>query len=426
MSSLSEVDPEIYGAIDSESKRQHSGLELIASENYASRAVREAQGSVLTNKYAEGYPGKRWYGGCEFIDDAESLAIERAKKLFGLEDSDMHVNVQPHSGTSANIAVYRTVLKHGDTMAAMDLSAGGHLSHGHPLNLSGKDYRIRSYGVTAEDEIIDIDEIKRMFKKGIFKRHMPKMLVLGASAYSRAINFEEIVKEVKSIDDRIIVMADIAHIAGLVAAGLHPSPVPYCDFVTTTTHKTLRGPRGGIVICKNEYAKRLDKEVFPGIQGGPLEHVIAAKAVCFKEALQPEFKEYQEQIIKNAKALARGLSFSGYRIISGGTDNHLLLIDVYNTIGKTGKEAQEILGKVSITVNKNAIPYDPLPPVNPSGIRLGTPALTTRGMKEGEMTIIATMIDAILRHPDNEKVINGVRENVNVLTDRFPIPKRFK
>jgi glycine hydroxymethyltransferase len=416
MSSLSKVDREVYDAINSEERRQHSNLELIASENYVSQAVLEAQGSVLTNKYAEGYPGRRWYGGCEHIDTAETLAIERAKKLFGAE----HVNVQPHSGTQANMAVCFTILKHGDTIAAMDIAAGGHLSHGHPLNFTGKLYNVKSYGVRKGDERIDVEEIKN-----IVRRYRPKMLIVGASAYPRIIDFEKIVREVKSIDDKIVVTADIAHIAGPVATGLHPNPAPYCEFVTTTTHKTLRGPRGGIVMCKKGYAKDLDTVVFPGIQGGPLEHVIAAKAVCFYEALQPAFRDYQEQIIKNAKTLAQSLQDLGYRIVSGGTDNHLLLVDVYSTLGKSGKWAEDSLSRVNITINKNVIPYDKLPPVQASGIRLGTPALTTRGMKEKQMETIAELMDRVLRARDKRELCD-VRKSVSRLAEEFPIPKRFK
>src|SRR6266508_859510 len=365
---LADVDPEIADAIRNETKRQAEGLELIASENFVSAAVLEAVGSVMTNKYAEVYPGKRYYGGCEFVDVAESLAIARAKALFGAD----HANVQPHSGAQANMSVYLTLLQPGDTVLGMNLAHGGHLTHGHPLNFSGKLYTIVPYGVRKEDERIDYDELDRLADE-----RKPKMIIVGASAYPRVIDFARIRKTA----DRIgaTVFTDMAHIAGLVAAGVHPSPVPHADFVSTTTHKTLRGPRGGLVLCREQYAKDLDRTVFPGVQGGPLMHIIAAKAVCFKEAAEPSFAEYQRQIVANAKRLAGNLSAGGYRLVSGGTDNHLMLVDVFSK-GLTGKVAEAALGKAGITVNKNAIPFDQNPPMIASGIRIGTPAVTTRGM----------------------------------------------
>lgn len=406
---LAEADPEIYAAIENETLRQHGGLELIASENFVSEAVLEAAGSVFTNKYAEGYPGRRYYGGCEFVDVVERLAIERAKQLFDAE----HVNVQPHSGSQANMAVYLTALASGDTILGMDLSHGGHLTHGHPLNFSGKTYKVIPYGVRREDETIDYDEMERLAAQ-----HRPKMIVCGASAYSRVIDFERIAAIARSID--AVVFADIAHIAGLVVTGLHPSPVPHCDFVATTTHKTLRGPRSGMVMCREKYAKDLDRNVFPGIQGGPLVHIIAAKAASFREALQPEFKAYQEQVIRNAKALAAGLSAAGFRIVSGGTDNHVFLVDVFSK-GVTGKVAEKALEAAHITVNKNTIPFDTNPPLVASGIRLGTPALTTRGMGETEMTEIAGLIAEVLSAPEDETVRLRVRQKVEALTARFPL-----
>src|SRR5437667_2484140 len=383
---LAETDPEIAGAIRDELHRQNTGLELIASENFVSRAILEATGSVMTNKYAEGYPGKRYYGGCEFVDVAESLAISRAKTLFGAE----HANVQPHSGAQANMAVYLTLLKPGDTVLGMNLAHGGHLTHGHPLNFSGKLYTIVPYGVRKSDERIDYDELARLADE-----HHPKMIIVGASAYPRVIDFARI----RTAADRIgaPVFTDMAHIAGLVAAGVHPSPVPHSDFVTTTTHKTLRGPRGGLVLCREQYAKDLDRTVFPGIQGGPLMHIIAAKAVCLKEAAQPGFAEYQRQIVRNAQALAGALERQGFRIVSGGTDNHLMLVDL-TPRQITGKEAETALDQVGITVNKNLIPYDTQKPLVTSGIRIGTPAVTTRGMGEGEMREIASLIDDALAH----------------------------
>jgi glycine hydroxymethyltransferase len=407
--SLAESDPDIYAAIQNETRRQNEGLELIASENFVSEAVLEAAGSVFTNKYAEGYPGKRYYGGCEFTDVVETLAINRAKQLFGAD----HVNVQPHSGSQANMAVYLTACEHGDTILGMDLSHGGHLTHGHPLNFSGKSYKVVAYGVRREDETIDYDQMERLANE-----HKPKLLVCGASAYSRVIDFERIASIAHSVG--ALVMADIAHIAGLVATGLHPSPVPYCDFVTTTTHKTLRGPRAGMIMCKEQFAKDLDRNLFPGIQGGPLVHIIAAKAVSFKEALQPEFKAYQQQIMKNAKVLAEAVGETGFRIVSGGTDNHVFLVDVFSK-GITGKEAEKALEAASITVNKNTIPFDVNPPMKASGIRIGTPAVTTRGMGEKEMRRIAQLIAEVLQAPEDESVRGRVKDQVKELTARFPL-----
>jgi glycine hydroxymethyltransferase len=408
-SSLADVDPEIYSAIQNEIRRQHEGLELIASENFVSQAVLEAAGSVFTNKYAEGYPGKRYYGGCEFTDVVESLAIGRAKELFGAD----HVNVQPHSGSQANMAVYLTACQHGDTILGMDLSHGGHLTHGHPLNFSGKSYQVVAYGVNREDETIDYDQMERLADE-----HKPRLIVCGASAYSRMIDFERIANIAHHAG--ALVMADIAHIAGMVATGLHPSPVPYCDFVTTTTHKTLRGPRGGLIMCKEEFAKDLDRTLFPGVQGGPLVHIIAAKAVAFKEALQPEFKSYQQEILKNAKALAQGIGEEGFRIVSGGTDTHLFLVDVFSK-GIFGRDAEKVLEDAKITVNKNTIPFDTNPPLKASGIRIGTPAVTTRGMGEDEMRQIARLIGMVLREPKDDEVRRRVITEVEVLTARFPL-----
>lgn len=408
-SKLREVDPDIYDAIQREIARQNENIELIASENFVSLAVLEAQGSVLTNKYAEGYPGKRWYGGCEFVDIAESLAIERAKKLFGAE----HANVQPHSGTQANIAVYLSVLNMGDTILAMNLAHGGHLTHGHPLNFSGKYYKIVPYGVSPETEQIDYDELESLARE-----HKPKMILMGASAYPRVIDF----KRARTIADQVgaYLMVDMAHIAGLVATGVHPSPVPYSDFVTTTTHKTLRGPRSGMILCKEKYAKEIDKTVFPGNQGGPLMHVIAAKAVALKEAMSDSFKVYQKQIVANAKRLAEGMAKGGFRIVSGGTDNHLMLVDV-TVKGFNGKQVQEILDKVKITVNKNMIPFDKENAFRASGIRMGTPAVTTRGMKEKEMDLIAELIARALESPEDEAKLSTIRVEVGTLTARFPL-----
>lgn len=402
-------DPEIYRAIGNEVQRQASQLELIASENFVSEAVLEATGSVFTNKYAEGYPGRRYYGGCEFTDVAERLAIARAKKLFGAD----HVNVQPHSGTQANVAVYMTVLQPGDTMFGMDLSHGGHLTHGHPLNFSGKMYHVVSYGVSKDTEKINYTMLEELVIE-----NKPKLIVIGASAYPREINFKLIGEIARR--NGALVMADIAHIAGLIAVGEHPSPIPHCDFVTTTTHKTLRGPRGGMVMCKQDFAKDLDRVVFPGNQGGPLVHVIAAKAVCFKEALQPQFKSYIQQVKKNATELANSIQNSGYRIVSGGTDNHLILVDVFSK-GITGKQAEIALDKAGITVNKNTIPFDTNSPMITSGIRLGTPALTTRGMTEAEMSIIGELIGEVLDNIDSQEIIQKVQSRVVKLSSKFPL-----
>ncbi len=409
MSVLSQVDPEVAKAIELETRRQAGKLELIASENFVSEAVLEAQGSVMTNKYAEGYPGRRYYGGCEYVDIPESLAIERCKKLFGCDDA----NVQPHSGTQANMAVYFAACSSGDTVLGMNLSHGGHLSHGSPANFSGKFYKIVPYGVNRDTETIDYEELAK-----IARESKPKMIVVGASAYPRTIDFGKF----RAVADEVgaVIMADIAHIAGLVATGLHPSPVPVCEYVTTTTHKTLRGPRGGLVMCKEPYIKVLNSRVFPGMQGGPLMHVIAAKAVALKEALSPEFKAYQEQIVKNARAMAAQLKDEGFRLVSGGTDNHLMLVDLTSK-GVTGKEAQEALDRAAITVNKNGIPFDTLGPMVTSGIRIGTPALTTRGMKEPEMREIASLIADVINHINDEPTIKAVAEKVKILCDRFPL-----
>jgi glycine hydroxymethyltransferase len=409
MTHLTAADPEIAAAIRHEVQRQEEGLELIASENFVSLAVLEAAGTVLTNKYAEGYPGKRYYGGCEFVDVAEALAIARAKELFGAD----HVNVQPHSGAQANMAVYMAVLKPGDTILGMNLAHGGHLTHGHPLNFSGKYFNIVPYGVRAEDERLDYDEIERLARA-----HTPKIIVVGASAYSRQIDFARISAVAKEVG--ALMMTDMAHIAGLVAAGEHPSPVPHSDFVTTTTHKTLRGPRGGMVLCRAAFAKDLDRAVFPGVQGGPLMHIIAAKAVCFKEALSPDFRGYQQQIVKNAARLASDLAGAGFRLVSGGTDNHLILVDVFSR-GLTGKVAEAALGRAGITVNKNAIPFDKNPPMVGSGIRVGTPAVTTRGMREADMATIANLITRALASPDDEAALSGVRSDVEELCRKFPL-----
>lgn len=408
MKYLAQVDPEIAKALEQERKRQNDKIELIASENFVSPAVMEAQGSVLTNKYAEGYPGKRYYGGCEYVDIAEELARVRAKQLFKAD----HVNVQPHSGANANTAVYLAVLKPGDTVLGMNLAHGGHLTHGSPVNISGLYYNFVAYGVDEKTHTIDYDMVRDQAKK-----HKPKLLVAGASAYPRVIDF----KILKEIADEVgcLFMVDMAHIAGLVATGLHPSPVPYADFVTSTTHKTLRGPRGGLILCKEEYANAIDKAIFPGLQGGPLMHVIAAKAVSFKEALSPEFKDYQEQVLKNAKVLAESLKEKGINLVSGGTDNHLLLIDVRSR-KLTGKEAESRLDEIGITVNKNAIPFDPESPLVTSGIRIGTPATTTRGFKEQEMTEIASLIDVTLSdayEAEKENLLAKVAE----ICSRYPI-----
>ncbi len=415
--SVSEVDPVISGAIDNEVKRQQNGLELIASENFVSEAVLQAMGTPLTNKYAEGYPGKRYYGGCEFVDVVEQTAIDRAKEIFGAE----HANVQPHSGAQANMSVLLAALEHGDPILGMNLSHGGHLTHGHPLNFSGLNYTVSDYGVNRETETIDYDELQK-----IAEEKRPKLLICGASAYPRIIDFERIGEIARSVGAKV--MADIAHIAGLVATGLHPSPVPHCEFVTTTTHKTLRGPRGGLILCREEFAADVNRRVFPGVQGGPLMHVIAAKAVSFGEALKPDFKTYQQQILANAKALAATLTEAGLRLVSGGTDNHLLLVDVFmDGKGITGKAAEKALDEVHITVNKNTIPFDTNKPFVASGIRLGTPALTTRGMKEAEMQAIGGMIAALIHEPESDEVKAKVRSQVAELTARFPMyPSRVK
>jgi glycine hydroxymethyltransferase len=409
MRTLAEADPETAEAVRNERHRQNSGLELIASENFVSRAVLEAAGSVLTNKYAEGYPGKRYYGGCEFVDVVERAAIGRAKTLFGAD----HANVQPHSGAQANMAVYLTLLAPGDTVLGMNLAHGGHLTHGHPLNFSGKLYTIVPYGVRKDDERIDYDELDRLADE-----HKPKMIMVGASAYSRVIDFARI----RAAGERIgaAVVTDMAHIAGLVAAGVHPSPVPHSDFVTTTTHKTLRGPRGGLILCRQSFAKDLDRTVFPGVQGGPLMHIIAAKAVCLKEAAEPAFVAYQRQIVANATRLASGLSAAGFRLVSGGTDNHLMLVDVFSK-GITGKVAEAALGKAGITVNKNAIPFDQNPPMVASGIRIGTPAVTTRGMREPEMDTIGELIARTLKAPEDEAALGMIRGEVETLCREFPL-----
>ncbi len=409
MSFLEKVDPEVKHAIDLETLRQAGKLELIASENFVSEAVLEAQGSIMTNKYAEGYPGKRYYGGCEFVDIVENLAIERCKQLFGADS----VNVQPHSGTQANMAVYFAALQPGDTVLGMNLSHGGHLSHGSPANFSGKYYKIIPYGVDKDTETIDFIEMEKLAKE-----HKPKMIIVGASAYPRTLDFTRF----RKIADEVgaVVMADIAHIAGLVAVGLHQTPVPVCEYVTSTTHKTLRGPRGGLIMCKEAYAKTLNSRVFPGSQGGPLMHVIAAKAVAFKEALLPEFKQYQQQILKNAQALADELKNQGFRLVSGGTDNHLMLVDL-TAKGVNGKEAQEALDRAAITVNKNGIPFDTQGPQVTSGIRIGTPAVTTRGMKENEMRLIASYIADVIANINDENKIQAVAAQVKTLCAQFPL-----
>jgi glycine hydroxymethyltransferase len=406
---LADTDPDIATAIRNELQRQSSGLELIASENFVSKAVLEAVGSVLTNKYAEGYPGKRYYGGCEFVDVAESLAIARSKTLFAAE----HANVQPHSGAQANMAVYFTLLKPGDTVLGMNLAHGGHLTHGHPLNFSGKLYTIVPYGVNRDDERIDYAELERLAHE-----HKPKMIMVGASAYPRIIDFERIGRIGRDVGSPVV--TDMAHIAGLVAGGVHPSPVPHSDFVTTTTHKTLRGPRGGLILSRAHYAKDIDRSVFPGVQGGPLMHVIAAKAVCLKEAMEPGFADYQRQIAANAARLAAGLASAGFRLVSGGTDNHLILVDVFSR-GLTGKVAEATLGKAGITVNKNAIPFDQNPPMVASGIRIGTPAVTTRGMREPQMDAIAGFISRALAAPDDDRALAAVRSEVEALCRTFPL-----
>ncbi len=406
---IAEIDPEIATAISDERHRQNDGLELIASENFTSRAVLEAAGSVFTNKYAEGYPGRRYYGGCEYADVVERAAIARAKALFGAD----HANVQPHSGAQANMAVYFTLLKPGDTVLGMNLAHGGHLTHGHPLNFSGQLYTIVPYGVRKDDERIDYDEMDRLADE-----HRPKMIMVGASAYPRVIDFARF----RAAADRVgaAVVTDMAHIAGLVAAGVHPSPVPHSDFVTTTTHKTLRGPRAGMVLCREQYAKALDKAVFPGMQGGPLMHIIAGKAVCFKEAAEPAFAEYQRQVVANAKALAAALAAAGFRLVSGGTDNHLILLDVFSK-GITGKVAEAALGKAGITVNKNAIPFDQNPPMVASGVRIGTPAITTRGLREGEMATVADFMTRALAAPEDDGALAKIRSDVEAMCRKFPL-----
>ncbi len=409
---LREVDPEIADVLRDEGRRQGTGLELIPSENFVSEAVLEAMGSVLTNKYAEGYPGKRYYGGCEFADIAEQLAIDRAKALFGAE----HANVQSHSGTQANVSVYMAALQPGDTVLGMNLAHGGHLTHGHPLNFSGKMYKFIPYGVSKETERIDYDELDRLARE-----HKPKMIVAGASAYSRIIDFPRMAEIARSIGALFFV--DMAHIAGLVAGGMHPSPVPHADFVSTTTHKTLRGPRGGLVLCKAQYAKELDRITFPGTQGGPLMHIIAAKAVCLKEAAEPGFREYAKQIVANAQRLAAEIAKAGFRIVSGGTDNHLFLIDLYSR-GITGKDAQPALDRAGITVNKNSIPFDPTPPMTGGGIRLGTPAVTTRGMLEPEMARIAAWIADVLTHLGDADRERRIRAEVAEFAMQYPLYTR--
>jgi glycine hydroxymethyltransferase len=406
---LDVVDPQIADLLRDEARRQATGLELIPSENLVSEAVLEAMGSIFTNKYAEGYPGKRYYGGCEYADKVEQLAIDRAKELFHAE----HANVQAHSGTSANVAVYMSVLKPGDTVLGMALAHGGHLTHGHPLNFSGRMYKFTEYHVRQDTEQIDYDEIEKLAHE-----YKPKMIVAGASAYSRIIDFERIAKVAKAVEALFFV--DMAHIAGLVAAGVHPSPIPHADIVSTTTHKTLRGPRGGLVLCKSAFAKEIDKLTFPGTQGGPLVHTIAAKAVCLREAMEPSFREYQKQVATNAKALASSIASHGFRVVAGGTDNHVFLVDVHSR-GVTGSDAEKALDRAGITVNKNAIPFDPLPPMKAGGIRLGSPSVTTRGMKESEMALIGNWVTEVVSHIGDVAVEQRVRKQVADLAARFPI-----
>ena len=403
-------DNKIFDLIDQEKNRQENNIELIASENFVSEAVREVTGSILTNKYAEGYPGRRYYGGCEFIDEIEQAAIDRLKELFGAE----HANVQPHSGSQANMAVYLSILEPGDTVLGMDLSAGGHLTHGHKLNFSGKLYNFKNYTVDKATETLDMDEVEK-----VALEVKPKLIVAGASAYTRFIDF----KRFREIADKVgaYFMVDMAHIAGMVAVGLHPNPVPYADFVTSTTHKTLRGPRGGIILCKSKFAKKLDSSVFPGTQGGPLEHVIGAKAVSFFEALQPEFKKYQQQLLDNAKILAKTLEDEGFRLVSGGTDNHIVLIDIKNSINVTGSDAEKLLDSVNITCNKNMIPFDKESPMVTSGIRLGSPAMTSRGFKEDEFVLIGKLVSKTLKNKDNKEILEEVAQQVRELTSKFPI-----
>jgi glycine hydroxymethyltransferase len=407
--SLTESDPEIARAITHEAERQHDGLELIASENFVSQAVLQATGSVFTNKYAEGYPGRRYYGGCEYADLVENMARDRAKQLFGAE----HANVQPHSGSQANMAAYMSILKPGDSILGLNLAHGGHLTHGHPLNFSGKMYKIIPYGVRKDTETIDYDELEQIAEK-----ERPTLIVGGGSAYARIIDFARMRQIADKVGARY--MVDMAHFAGLVAGGAHPSPVPHCHIVTTTTHKTLRGPRAGMVLCQQEFAASVDKTVFPGVQGGPLVHVVAAKAVCFREALQPEFKDYANQVVSNARMLAKKMMDEGFRVISGGTDTHLFLMDVFAK-GMLGSEAENALGQAGITVNKNAIPFDANPPLKPSGIRIGTPALTTRGMKEKEMVQVGSFIADALNHYKDGTVLGRIRRQVRELADAFPL-----
>jgi glycine hydroxymethyltransferase len=407
--SLADTDPDIAHAVGLERSRQDEGLELIASENFVSNAILEAAGSVLTNKYAEGYPGKRYYGGCEHVDVVETLAIQRAKTLFGAD----HANVQPHSGAQANMSVYIAAVKPGDTVLGMNLAHGGHLTHGHPLNFSGKLYAIVPYGVRQDDERIDYEELEKLAHQ-----HKPKLIFVGASAYPRVIDFARIGRVAAAVGAPMVV--DMAHIAGLVAAGVHPSPVPHADFVTSTTHKTLRGPRSGLILCREKWAKEVDRAVFPGVQGGPLMHIIAAKAVCFKEAMEPAFAAYQQQIVANAQRLAASLTSHGFRLVSGGTDNHLMLVDVFSK-GVTGRVAEAALGAAGITVNKNAIPFDQNPPMVASGVRVGTPAVTTRGMREPEMELIGDLIARVLAAPDDATVAGAVKREVEALARRFPL-----
>jgi glycine hydroxymethyltransferase len=409
LDALQTTDPQVYAAIDAEEERQRNKLLLIASENFASPAVLAAQGSLMTNKYAEGYPGKRYYGGCQHVDTVEELAIQRCKQIFGAE----HVNVQPHSGSQANMAAYLSVLKPGDTILGMDLAQGGHLTHGSKVNFSGMIFRAFSYGVDRQTETIDYDAVRKLAEDC-----RPRMIVVGASAYARTLDFPQFEAIAKGVGAYL--MVDMAHIAGLIAAGLHPNPIPYADFVTTTTHKTLRGPRGGVVMCKAEHAKAVDKFVFPGMQGGPLMHVIAAKAVAFKEALSPAFKRYQQQVIANARVMAQGLLDRGYKIVSGGTDTHLMLVNLTNK-GITGKEADAALDTAGIIVNKNAVPYDEKPPAVASGIRLGTPIVSTRGMKEAEMKEIVDLVDRVLQHRHDTAVLEQIRGQAKALCSRFPI-----
>ena len=412
---LKDLDPDIYNAIQNETRRQASGLELIASENFTYEAVLETAGSVFTNKYAEGYPGRRYYGGCEYADVVENLAIERAKALFGAE----HVNVQPHSGSQANMAVYLTVLKPGDTILGMNLSHGGHLTHGHPKNFSGKYYKIIPYGVRRDTEQIDYDELSALAHE-----HKPKLIIAGASAYPRTIDFERIGKVARETGS--LFMVDIAHIAGLVAAGVHPSPVPHADFVTSTTHKTLRGPRSGMVMCREPFAKALNEAVFPEMQGGPLVHIVAGKAICFKEAATEEFREYQRQVVRNARALSEAIAKRGFRIVSGGTDNHLMLVDVFSK-GINGRQAEQALDRAAITISRSTLPFDPNPPLKPSGVRIGTPAVTTRGMREAEMALIGNWISDVLEASEDPGVAARVKAEIGTLCEKYPLyPQRSR